>query len=57
MRLVESAGKMEAAQFLRDVIEAVFYRIHTVLTDNGIQLTSRRRTRRDPSVPPTAGLR
>ena len=40
VRLVESAGKMEAAQFLRDFIEAVPYRIHTVLTDNGIQFTS-----------------
>jgi IS30 family transposase len=42
-RLVESAGKMEAAQFLRDLIEAVPYRIHTVLTDNGIQFTTRAR--------------
>ncbi|MFB0493667.1 transposase InsO family protein [Methylobacterium sp. OAE515] len=42
VRLVESAGKMEAAQFLRDFIEAVSYRIHTVLTDNGVQFTSRR---------------
>ena len=41
-RLVESAGKMEAAQFLRDLIEAVPYRIHTVLTDNGVQFTPRR---------------
>ena len=32
VRLVESAGKMEAAQFLRDLIKAVPYRIHTVLT-------------------------
>jgi hypothetical protein len=37
VRLVESAGKMEAAQFLRDLIEAVSYRVHTVLTDNGVQ--------------------
>src|SRR3712207_8610906 len=36
-------GKMEAAQFLRDLIEAVPYRIHTVLTDNGIQFTARKR--------------
>jgi transposase InsO family protein len=43
VRLVESAGKMEAAQFLRDLTEAVPYRIHTVLTDNGIQFTSRAR--------------
>ena len=43
VRLVESAGKMEAAQFLRELIEAVPYRIHTVLTDNGIQFTTRAR--------------
>jgi transposase InsO family protein len=43
VRLIESAGKMEAAQFLRALIEAVPYRIHTVLTDNGIQFTSRAR--------------
>ena len=42
VRLVESAGKMEAAQFLRDLIEAVPYRIHTVLTDNGVQFTPRK---------------
>src|SRR5215213_5455849 len=43
VRLVESAGKMEAAQFPRDLIEVVPYRIHTVLTDNGIQFTTRAR--------------
>ena len=43
VRLVESAGKMEAARFLRDLIEAVPYRIHTVLTDNGVQFTPRKR--------------
>src|ERR671912_1060109 len=42
VRLVESAGKMEAAQFLRELVEAVPYRIHTVLTDNGIQFTARK---------------
>ena len=42
-RLVESAGKMEAAEFLRDLVTAVPYAIHTVLTDNGIQFTSRAR--------------
>jgi hypothetical protein len=31
---------MEAAQFLLDLIEAVPYRIHTVLTDNGVQFTT-----------------
>ena len=40
-RLVERAGKMAAAQFLRDLVAAVPYRIHTVLTDNGIQFTNR----------------
>jgi IS30 family transposase len=40
-RLVESAGTMEAARFLRDLIEAVPYRVHTVLTDNGVQFTPR----------------
>jgi hypothetical protein len=34
VRLVQKAGKMAAAQFLRDLIVAVPYRIHTVLTDN-----------------------
>ena len=42
-RLVESAGKMEAAEFLRELVAAVPYAIHTVLTDNGIQFTSRAR--------------
>ena len=42
VRLVESAGKMEAAQFLRDLVAAVPYRIHTVLTDNGVQFTPRK---------------
>ena len=41
VRLVEKAGKMAAAQFLRDLIEALPYRVHTILTDNGIQFTNR----------------
>jgi hypothetical protein len=44
VRLVESAGKMEAADFLRDLIKVVPYLIHTVLTDNGVQFTARSRT-------------
>lgn len=43
VRLVESAGKMEAAQVLRDLIEAVPHRIHTVLTD--LRLSSPRASR------------
>ena len=41
-RLVESAGEMEAARFLRELVEAVPYRIHTVLTDNGVRFTPRK---------------
>jgi transposase InsO family protein len=37
------ANKMVAAQFLRNLIAAVPYNIHTVLTDNGIQFTNRKR--------------
>jgi IS30 family transposase len=40
VRLEKRAGKMEAAQFLRDLLKAPPYRIHTVLTDNGIQFTN-----------------
>ncbi len=36
-----SANKLVAAQFLRNVIQAVPYTLHTVLTDNGIQFTNR----------------
>ncbi|MDD2546138.1 MAG: IS481 family transposase [Burkholderiaceae bacterium] len=36
-----TATKMIAAQFLRNVVQAVPYTIHTVLTDNGIQFTNR----------------
>lgn len=38
--LHREAGKMIAAQFLRNLIEAVPYIIHTTLTDNGIQFTN-----------------
>jgi IS30 family transposase len=40
LRLEKRAGKMDAAQFLRDLLQALPYRIHTVLTDNGIQFTT-----------------
>lgn len=35
------AGKMAAAQFLRNLVVITPYTIHTVLTDNGIQFTNR----------------
>jgi transposase InsO family protein len=37
------ANKMVAAQFLRHLVAAVPDKIHTVLTDNGIQFTNRKR--------------
>ena len=40
VELHEKAGKMIAAQFLRNLVETVPYAIHTVLTDNGIQFTN-----------------
>ncbi len=39
--LHERSTKMIAADFLRNLLKAVPYRIHTVLTDNGIQFTNR----------------
>lgn len=39
------ATKMIAAQFLRNLVEAVPYKLHTVLTDNGIQFTNRQQDR------------
>jgi hypothetical protein len=40
VELHEQAGKMIAAQFLRNLIAAVPYAVHTVLTDNGIQFAN-----------------
>jgi transposase InsO family protein len=39
------ATKMIAAEFLRHLIEAVPYQIHTILTDNGIQFKNRAQDR------------
>ena len=44
--LLPRAGKLEAAQFLRNLVAAVPYAIHTVLTDNGIRFTNRTQDRR-----------
>ena len=43
VELHQKAGKMAAAQFLRNLVGAVPYKIHIVLTDNGIQFTNRTR--------------
>lgn len=40
VELHPKAGKMAAASFLRNLIAAVPYRLHIVLTDNGIQFTN-----------------
>lgn len=40
VELHQEGGKMIAAQFLRNLVAAVPYRIHIVLTDNGIQFTN-----------------
>jgi len=45
VELLQKYGKMQAAQFLRNLIAAVPYKIHTVLTDNGIQFTNRQTDR------------
>jgi len=37
VELVTSAGKMQASAFLNKLVETVPYKIHTILTDNGIQ--------------------
>ena len=42
VELHEKAGKMVAAQFLRNLIEQLPYKIHTILTDNGVQFTNRK---------------
>jgi len=39
VQLVKKTGRTSASAFLAAVIEAVPYKIHTVLTDNGIQFT------------------
>lgn len=41
--LHERATRANATEFLRRVIAAVPYKIHTVLTDNGIQFTNQKR--------------
>jgi transposase InsO family protein len=43
--LHQKAGKMAAAEFLRNLLAVVPYKVHTVLTDNGIQFTNRKQDR------------
>lgn len=44
-QLLTRCGKMEAAQFLRHLIAAIPYHMHTLLTDNGIPFTHRAKDR------------
>jgi transposase InsO family protein len=50
VQLVERADMQAAAAFLRALIAAVPYRIHTVLTDNGIQFANLPKNRRGPTA-------
>ena len=43
VELHQKAGKLATAAFLRNLIAAVPYRLHIVLTDNGIQFTNHER--------------
>ena len=45
VELHQKAGKLAAAQFLRNLIAILPYAVHTVLTDNGIQFTNQERHR------------
>ena len=44
-----SAGKKEGAAFLRNVVAAFPYKIHTVLTDNGMAFADLPKNREGPS--------
>lgn len=50
MQRVESANRVTASAFLVTLIAAVPYRIHTILTDNGIQFRFRSRYANGPTA-------
>jgi len=50
IQLVERADMRAAAGFLQSLIAAVPYRIHTVLTDNGIQFANLPKNRQGPTA-------
>ena len=50
IQLVERADMRAAAAFLQSLITAVPYRIHTVLTDNGIQFADLPKNRHGPTA-------
>ena len=47
----DDMGKMNGADFLRGVIKTFPYKIHTVLTDNGMAFADCPRTETSPSMP------
>ncbi len=49
-RLEQKANRRTASAFLEALIEAVPYKIHTVLTDNGVQFTFQPRHRDGPTA-------
>jgi transposase-like protein len=49
VEFLEDVGKANGAAFLRSVIAAFPYRIHTVLTDNGMAFTDLPKNRHNPS--------
>ena len=46
VELFEKEGKIQAAEFLQNLIEKVPYKIRTILTDNGVQFTNLPRNRK-----------
>ena len=51
-KLVDKANRKTAWEFLEAVLEAVPYKIHTILTDNGIQFCEQQRNRNTPYARP-----
>ena len=48
IELHASSTKAVAAEFLRNLVKALPYKIHTVLTDNGLQFTNQKRHKDAP---------
>lgn len=53
VKRAKKTGRSSASAFLKALIEAVPYKIHTVLTDNGIQFTLPPRYANGPTARPT----
>lgn len=51
LQLHEQATRLIARAFLERLIEAVPYKIHTILTDNGIQFSKREGTEKEEIIP------